>query len=41
MEKDELTDAYAEKWGYGMKIKEYIQKGMIVGEKQKFKIKSL
>ena len=31
--KDEVTDAYAEKWGYGMKIKEYIQKGMIVGEK--------
>ena len=31
--KDEVTDAYAEKWGYGLKIKEYIQRGMIMGEK--------
>ena len=30
---DEVTDAYAEKWGYGLKIKEYIQRGMIMGEK--------
>ena len=31
--KDEVTDAYAEKWEYGLKIKEYIQRGMIMGEK--------
>ncbi len=31
--KDEVTDAYAVKWGYGMEIKEYIQRGMIMGEK--------
>ena len=31
--KDEVTDAYAAKWGYGMQIKEYIQRGMIMGEK--------
>lgn len=31
--KDEVTDAYAEKWGYGLKIKEYIQRGMIMGKK--------
>ncbi len=30
---DEVTDAYAEKWGHGLKIKEYIHRGMIMGEK--------
>lgn len=30
---DEVTDAYAEKWGYGLNIKEYIQRGMIMAEK--------
>ena len=30
---DEVTDAYAEKWGYGTEIKEYIHRGMIMGEK--------
>ena len=31
--RDEVTDAYAAKWGYGIELKEYIQRGMIMGEK--------
>lgn len=30
---DEVTDEYAKKWGYGLEIKNYIQRGMIIGEK--------
>lgn len=30
---DEVTDSYAEKWGYGLKIKKYIQRGMMTAQK--------
>lgn len=31
--RDEVTDAYALKWGYGMEIKDYIERGNIYLEK--------
>ncbi|PIE98013.1 MAG: methyltransferase [Treponema sp.] len=31
---DEVTDAYALKWGYGLKIKDYIQRTFFIGKKQ-------
>lgn len=31
---DEVTDQYALKWGYGIMIKEYIQRGLLVGKKE-------
>lgn len=31
--RDEVTDAYALKWGYGMGIKDYIERGNIYLEK--------
>lgn len=30
----EVTDAYAEKWGYGHKIKDYIQSTTLIGRKK-------
>lgn len=30
---DEVTDAYANKWGFGLAIKEYIQSGLLIGRK--------
>ncbi|MDI9502729.1 MAG: hypothetical protein ACOX00_09685 [Peptoniphilaceae bacterium] len=30
---DEVTDAYAMKWGHGLMIKEFIQSGLFVGKK--------
>ncbi|OXZ29872.1 methyltransferase [Finegoldia magna] len=30
---EEVTDQYAEKWGYGLKIKEFIQETMFIGNK--------
>ena len=30
---DEVTDEYAMKWGYGMMIKDYIQRGLFIGKK--------
>lgn len=32
---DEVTDEYAEKWGFGLKIKEFIQRGLFIGAKSK------
>ncbi|MEL3904608.1 MAG: hypothetical protein P1P63_05810 [Treponemataceae bacterium] len=31
---DEVTDAYALKWGYGLSIKKYIQRTLFVGTKE-------
>ena len=30
---EEVTDTYAKKWGYGLKIKEFIQETMFIGNK--------
>lgn len=30
---EEVTDEYALKWGYGLAIKEFIQKTMLIGMK--------
>ncbi|WP_297809985.1 hypothetical protein [uncultured Finegoldia sp.] len=30
---EEVTDQYAEKWGYGLQIKQYIQETMFIGNK--------
>lgn len=30
---DEVTDEYARKWGFGLKIKEFIQRGLFIGGK--------
>lgn len=30
---DEVTDEYAQKWGYGLMIKEFIQRGLFIGTK--------
>lgn len=30
---DEVTDEYALKWGYGLDIKNYIQRGLFLGKK--------
>jgi len=30
---DDVTDEYALKWGYGLDIKNYIQRGLFIGKK--------
>lgn len=30
---DEVTDEYAEKWGFGLEIQEFIQRGLFIGAK--------
>lgn len=29
----DVTDEYAEKWGYGKGMKDYIQSGLLIGKK--------
>lgn len=29
----DVTDEYAEKWGYGKGMKDYIQSGLLIGRK--------
>ncbi|AME09614.1 MULTISPECIES: hypothetical protein [Gemella] len=29
----DVTDEYAEKWGYGKEMKDYIQSGLLIGRK--------
>lgn len=30
---DEVTDEYARKWGFGLEIQEFIQRGLFIGKK--------
>ncbi len=30
---DEVTDEYSKKWGFGLMIKDYIQRGLIMASK--------
>lgn len=30
---DELTPEYAEKWGFGLELTEFIQRGLFIGRK--------
>ena len=32
----DVTDEYAEKWGYGKVMKDYIQSGLLIGRKKLF-----
>lgn len=31
---DEVTEEYARKWGFGMDLTDYIQRGLFIGRKQ-------